>query len=171
MENTQNLNISREQLDAVVADAVKKALANKIAEKPKRVTERIVKVRFYKDKLVRSYSNVDEQRDDRGKLIAWVDITLDGQEEPERVEYLKFLDKTPQFRALVKKVTFDEIVESEGEFRTVNPDEAKIERKNFNPRVEVAEVTKKVKKSDIEIMEGSHQGEVYTIIDNETANF
>src|SRR3990167_7285994 len=153
-----NLNITKEQLDAVVADAVKKALANRGAtEKPKRVTDRIAKVRFFKDKLVRGYGNVDDKRDERGKLVAYMDVTLDGEDKPERVEYLQFLDKTPQYRVMIKRVNIDEIIESEGEFRTVNPDEAKIDRK-------------KVKTSDIEVMEGPFQGQKFTVVDNDCLN-
>ena len=166
------IRISKAQLDAVVADAVKKALAGRTSEKPKRITDRIVKVRFYKDKLVRSYGNVDEQRDTAtGKLVAYMDVTLDDQVKPERVKYLEFLDKTPQYRALVKKISFDEIVESEGEIQTKNPDEAKIEKKNFVSRVETAEVTKRVKKSEIELMEGPFAGQTFTVEDNKTVNF
>ena len=169
-EKQNEIKLSREQLDAVVADAVKKALGSRGIEKPKRVTERIAKVRFHNDKLVRKYSNVEEQRDERGKLVAYVDITLDGEEKPDRVIYLNFLDKTPQYRVLIKKTYIEEVVESEGEFRTVNPDEAKIERKNFTSSVEVAEVTKKHKKSDIEVMEGPYQGQTFTVVDNDSLN-
>lgn len=180
MEETKNemLNISREQLDAVVNEAVKKAMSNRgVPERQKRVMERILKVRFYKDKLVRKFGNVEEERDDRNKLVAYMDVTLDGQDAPEKVEYLKFLDKTPQYRALVKKSETKELVEVEdpahdgGKFVIENPDEAKIERKNFTPRVEFAEVTRRVKTSEIEIMEGPFVGEVFTIVDNEVANF
>ena len=83
---------------------------------------------------------------------------------------LNFLDKTPQYRALVKKVRIDEVVESEGEFRTKNPDEAKIEHKNFQSVIAVAEVTKKVKISDIEVMEGPYLGQTFTVTDNDCLN-
>ena len=184
MEETKNevkselISISKEQLDAVVDEAVKKAMINRgVPEKMKRVMERIVKVRFYKDKLVRKFANVEEEQDEKGKTIWYMDITLDGQEEVEKVEYLKFLDRTPQYRAFVKKTEYKELVEVDdpnhegGKFVTENPDEAKIERKNFTARVENAEVTKRVKESEIEIMEGPFSGQKFTIVDNDTANF
>lgn len=176
MEETKNemLNISREQLDAVVNDAVKKAMSNHgVPERQKRVMERILKVRFYNDKLVRKFGNVEEERNDRNKLVAYMDITLDGEDKPEKVEYLKFLDKTPQYRALIKKTDTKEIVETEdpnhdgGKFITENPDEAKIERKSFTPRVEVSEVTRRVKTYEVEMLEGPFVGKVFTIGDEE----
>ncbi len=175
MEN--EITITKEHLDSVVADAVKKALAGRgTQEKPKRVTERFAKVRFYKDKLVRKYDNVSERRNDMGRLVAYMDITLDGVEAPERVEYLNFLDKTRQYNALIKKVHYEEQVIIEdpnhtgGTFKTVNSDEAGIERKNFQPIIVDAEVTKKVKTSDIEILDGPYAGQTFTVIDNDCLN-
>ena len=171
------ITTTEEHLNEIIKSKVEEAMKNRgIPQKAKRVTESIATVRFHNDKLVIWYGNHFEELDARNKLVGYMDIKLDGEEELVRVNHLNFLNTAPKYNVLIKKVTIVEQVKVDdpnrtgGTFTTVNPDEGHLERKNFNPRVEVAEVRRKNKESDIEVLEGPFKGQTYHVIDNDVLN-
>lgn len=162
------VSLERGELNSLISEAVDRAMKNRgVPQKAKRVTERTATVRFHEDKLVEHYGNVYEEKDQHGKLVAYMDIKLNGEKAIFKVEYLKFLNSPNSHDVVIKKQRMEEIVESEGTFRTVNPDEARIERKNFTARVEEAEVTRRVYTSDIEVTEGPYKGQTFTGVIND----
>ena len=167
----KTITITESHLKALIDESVSAAVKNRgVLLKPKRVTEREATVRFHEDKLVVGYGNVREEKDKFGKNITYMDIQLDGQEEPVTVEYLKFLDSNNKHKVKIIKRNVEEIVYSEGTFKTVNPDQARIEKKNFTARVEEAEVTNKKLTSEIEVADGQYKGQTFTVVDNEVLN-
>ena len=163
--SNEPVTITRGQLDGIMTE-----LANlkkgTIYQKPKRVTERIVLARFHDDKIVTWMGNVDELRNkETGKLVAWTDIKVHGSDKPVRIEYLKFLNSSNAFQAKIISQKMEEIVESQGQIRTSNPDEANIsgKMKNFKSAEIDAEVVRREYTVTVEVTEGPHKGETYTV--------
>ena len=177
MENVnqnEKVEISKIQLDALVSRLEILEKRGQGIVKPKRVTERVASLRFHEGKPVVWYGNVREKKDkDTGKLVAWMDIKLFEREEPaslQTVEYLAFLNEhnSVQVKIVSKKMT--EFRESAGVITTVNPDPAKISGKSFQPQEVDAEVVRREYTSEVEVLEGPHKGELFTVVDNDALN-
>lgn len=179
MENQTNQNetitITRGQFDALVEKVNKLEQRGQGVVKPKKVTERVARLRFDEDKPVIWYGNVREKKDkDTGKLVAWMDIKLfAGLDIPpilKTVEYLYFLNDSNSVKVKILSKKMIEYRESQGVIRTINPDEAKIAGKNFQSQEIDAETVRREYTSEIEVLEGSHLGEKFTVIDNDALN-
>ena len=133
--------------------------------KPKRVTFHHAMLRFHDGKPVIGYGNIRELLNkDTGKKVAWMDIKLEGEKDPVTVEYLEFLNSANEAKVLIKERKMKEVVRSEGQMTTVNPDPAKISSKReFTPQVVDAEVVTRKYIMTVEVLEGEHIGKVFTL--------
>ena len=90
-DEKEMVQIPKSQLEGILAD-IEKLKKGPVYEKPRRVTERIARLRFFNGKPVVWYGNVREIRNDKlGKFIAFMDIKVLGVKDLIEVEYLKFL--------------------------------------------------------------------------------
>lgn len=137
----------------------------------KKVTSHTATLRFHEGKPVIWYGNVKEIKEkDTGKLVAWMDIELQGVKEKLRVEYLDFLNSPNSVRVLIKEQKLKEIRQSEGIITTVNPDQAKISSKTpWTPQEVEAEIVTRKYIATVEVIEGDHKGEVF-ILPNDCLN-
>jgi len=142
-------------------------------EKPKRVTERIAKLRFHKDKPVIWYGNVREKRDaETEKMVAYMDIKLYEQDKKETVEYLGFLNSPNQYKVVKKSTDMREFTESFGTFIPENPNPADESfSKRWSTQETEEEVIRREYVSVVEVLDGPYKGQVYTVIDNDALNF
>ena len=160
-EINEMVQVPKEQWEGILAD-VAKLKKGPIYERPRRVTERIARLRFFKGKPVIWYGNVREIRNEKlGKFIAFMDIKVFGSKELIEVEYIKFLNERNWCEVLIKEQRAEEIIERKGRKRTINPDPV------FNRKFQQIEVEDEVVsfeyEADVEVLEGEFKGEVFTV--------
>lgn len=155
------LSISRKQLQAIIQEEVQKGLVGGV-KTPKRVTERVANLRLHDGKPVVGYGNVREIREkDTNKMVAFMDISLFGEKEPVKVNYLEFLN-TPNFvQVLVKKQTAEEVVKNDGVMSAENPDP--LNNKNFQSFETDMEVVSYRYTAEVEVLEGEQKGKTFTL--------
>ena len=161
--NEELITLTKSQLEGIMADldSLKKS---QTSVKPKRSTERVATLRFHDDKPVVWYGEVKEVwNSERHKNIAYLDFKVEGNNKPINVEYLKFLNSDNKVNVKIKSQSVEEITQSEGVMTTRNPDQAKIATKNWESREMDAEIITRIYTVTVEVMEGPHSGEVYTV--------
>lgn len=163
VQNNEVVQLTKSQFDSIMADL--SALKNRGAvKKPKRVTEHTATLRFHNDKPVVWYGNIRELKDkDTGRLVAWMDIKVLGSEKVINVPYLEFLNGNNRVQVKILKQTAEEIVKSFGNFRAENPDPAQISNRNWRANEVEEEVRSYKYTSVVEVIDGEHTGEQYTI--------
>ena len=130
--------------------------------KPKRITENTAILRFHNDKAVRWAGNVVETLDKlTGRNIAHMDIKLYGEEKAIKVPYLEFLNAKNATLVRIKEQKAEEIVDVVESSRTRNPDP--VHKKDFTSREMDMEVVTLKYTATVEVLEGSHKGDVYTL--------
>lgn len=160
------VQIPRAEWESLKAD-IEKIKTGRQFQKPKKVTEHFANIRFHDGKPVVWYGNVHEVKDKlTGKLVAYMDIKLDGEEGTERVEYLAFLNTPNSVKVEIKKQEAQQIVTSLGVRRAVNLDEAKISGQKFAAREYEDEVVSYEYTATIEVIDGEHKGETYIVPSN-----
>lgn len=164
-EKTETVTMTKAQLEAIIDDRIKN---QRVPERPKRVTDRIARLRFYEDMPVTSYSNIKEKKDvDNGKLVAWMDITTlakNGETKKFTVPYLEFLNSGNSVQVQIKKVDIQVQETVEDKFSTVNPNPK--DNKNWSSSEIEGAVTRETRTMDILVLEGDHKGEEYTVDSN-----
>src|SRR3990167_6247581 len=174
INSEETVTIPKSQLEGILAD-IQRLKDKDSFKRPKRVTERTALLRFHNDKPVVNYFNVREKKDkDTGKLVSWMDIELyEGEEKKnsvETVEYLAFLNSPNSIKVDIKYQKVEEVRESGGTFRAINPDEAKVASKTWVSKEVEAEVIRKIYTATVVVTEGSHQGEEYVVDANAALN-
>lgn len=167
----ESVQITKTQLSGLL-DRIESLEKGSRFEKPKRVTERIARLRFHKDKPVVWYGNVREKRDaETEKMVAYMDIKLYEQDKKETVKYLDFLNEANQYSVIKKSTEMKEFVESYGTFVPENPNPADESfTKRWSPGETEEEVIRREYVSVVEVLGGPHKGQVYTVVDNDALN-
>lgn len=130
-------------------------------ERPKLVTERTAKLRFYGDKPVIWYGNVREIKDkDTGKLVGWMDIkTID--DKTYKVEYLKFLNENVSVVVQIVNQVAEKVVEEFGTRLAVNPNP--LFDKKWQEFETDDEIISYKYTAEVKVLDGPHAGETYTL--------
>ena len=163
----ETVTITKKQLQGLL-DRLENVERSQKFEKPKRVTEHFGTIRVYNGKLVIWFGNVRDIWDnERNKDIAYMDIKLEGQEKPETVNYLDFLNSPTSVRVEIKKQVAEEVRELPRTGPTqafVNPDEAnwtgKFKSWQGGQDLEVVSYKYQV---ELEILEGELVGKVFNV--------
>ena len=156
------VTMTRSQLEALIDEKIKN---RSVPEKPKRVTDRIARVRFHEENPVISYSNVREKKDpDTAKQVWWMDIeTLDkdGKITKFDVPYLGFLNTPNSVTVQIKRTELEVVETSEGRLNTVNPN-PKDDKKFHGQEVDASVVTEKQTMTVI-VLDGEYKGREFSI--------
>lgn len=161
--NQQNevVQITKGQLEGILAELDNLRKGQKL-EKPKRVTDRVARLRFHNGKPVVWYGNVREIKDNlNGKLVSFMDIKTLKSEELEKVEYLAFLNSNNAVNVSIKEQRAEKIIESQGKTLARNPNP------HFNKKFEEFEYEEEVVsyqyEATVEVLEGEHKGEIFEV--------
>lgn len=166
-DKNEVVTITRRQLQGLL-DRVENIERGQKYEQPKRVTEHHGTIRVYEGKPVVWFGNVKEKWDGvQDKMIAWMDIKLEGQEKLVTVEYLEFLNSPTSIRVEIKSQKAEEIRKVPKTGPTMafeNPDEANWtgKFKNWQGGQELEEISYKYQ-AEIEILEGELVGKTYFV--------
>ena len=174
LENTENKNemvtMTKGQLKGLL-DRVENLERGQKHERPKRVTEHFATMRIHEGKPVIWFGNVKEKWDDKlDKLVAWMDIKLEGQDKPVTVEYLEFLNSPTSVRVEIKSQKAEEIRELPKIGQTTafeNPDQGNWtgKFKSWQGGQDLEVVSFKYQ-AEIEILEGELVGKTFSIPSN-----
>lgn len=159
-QGVETVTITKGQLDGLLARLENLEVGRGI-KKPKRVTEHEAYLRFYKEKPVVKLSNHKEMCDNFGKIRGFVDLTLLGADKPEIAEYLPFLNESNQVKVKILSQKAEEVVITQGKTRAQNPDP--LNDKKFESGEIDLEVTSYQYTAEVEVIEGEHMGEKYTL--------
>lgn len=164
LESEDTVTLSKQQFAELTARLEKVEQRGLGVVKPKRVTEHTARVRVHEGKPVVWCGNVKEKKDaSTGKLVAWMDLKLDGSDKVVMVEYLDFLNAPNHVLANIKSQKMEQFETVLGVRNAINPDEAKINSKNWKSKeVEDRVVTRKYTVT-VEILEGDLQGKEFVI--------
>ena len=165
--STKMVSISEGQLKGLL-DRLENLERGQKFERPKRVTTHVATMRVYEGKPVVWYGNVKESWDDKqDKMIAYMDIKLEGQEKSVNVNYLDFLNSPTSVQVEIKSQKAEEIRELPKTGPTAafqNPDEA-----NWTGRFKSwqggqdLEVVSYKYQAEVEILDGDLRGKTFSV--------
>lgn len=161
VQPTETLTMTRAQLEAIIDDKIKN---RGVPQKPKRVTDRVARMRVHNGKVVIGYGNVKERMDmNVGKPVAWMDITLEDN-SVVTVPYLDFLNSPNSVQVQIKLMSVEEVVTSEGYLKTQNPNPKDI--KNWSSAEIEAAVTSEKRTVTVIILDGDLKGKELVVDSN-----
>ena len=145
---------------------------------PKRVSDRIATLRFYKGKPVVWYGNVRELKTkDDDERVSYMDIKLYGEEKVLTIKYLDFLNKEKEYseevesyEVSIKSQKVEEIYKSYGRRMAENPNPARdpatgqpLGDRGWQSKEIEMEVVGYKYTAVVEVNDGPHKGEEFTL--------
>lgn len=161
LEDDQAVTVTKAQWDEVMSQLAQLRQQGKV-EKPKRVTDRVATLRFYEGKAIIGASEVAERLID-GRLTGFVTLKLEDGEEVEMLyrDYVRFLNGSMGEKVKIIDQKATEHVKSYGKVRAINPDPVNV--KTWDGGVIDLEVTSVSYLANVEVLEGEHAGQQYTV--------
>lgn len=159
---SDTVTVSRNQLDAYIADAVAKAVGAKV-DKPKRVTNHTAVVRYHNGQPVVGLGNLVERKVE-GRTIGYIKLTLlDGT--VEEVEYLKFLNESERQQVSIISQKATEHVTNGNQGRTIHAENPNpYEVKNWQSTQIDLDVVSYTYKATVKVLQdGDHLDEEFEI--------
>ena len=167
-ENSQNVNPSGQtvtmtlgQLEAIIDSRIKN---RGVPQKPKRVTERIARIRIHEGQPVVWYGNVRSKKDiENGEKILMMDIKCGEAQTKYTVPYLEFLNTPNSVQVQIKVMDVKEVEKSEGTVMAENPDP--VHDKKFRPQEVEATVVTQERTATVIVLDGDLKGQEFVIPD------
>lgn len=156
------VTMTQEQLSALLGRIANLESGQRVV-KPTRVSDRTAVLRFYNGKPVVGLRGYREILDETNNRVAVITLDLFGGDNLESVEvpYLSFLNEGNGEKVKIVKQEAQKHVKSDGQVRAVNPDP--MNQKTWEGGLIDLEVVSYTYKADVEVIEGPHAGEKYTV--------
>lgn len=158
IDDNEPVTITQGQLKGILSEL--ETLKGNKPNRPQKVDTNIATIRFYENKPVVWYGNIREKKVD-GERIGYADIKVIDDDKPKTVEYLEFLNSPNQVKVEIKDQRAKRVEDVVDTIRSRNLDEHF--RKKFTSEEIDMVVVKYEYEADIEVLDGTHKGEKYTV--------